>query len=141
MGNIQQIQNNNEVCLRIKLIDNVNKSQSTKEIKNFIYQDNKAEETLSHLQYIAQNYFKINEDELKSKYDTEGMVEYYINKNYALAFDIFIRKRNYLMLGVMYCLDRCVNKDYNIAMEYYKHTVALSNSQALVQIDKLYNNL
>ena len=97
-------------------------------------------EQLTVLQIIAQTYFGINANELKEKYDTDGLIEYYIKRDYSKALEIFTEKKNYLMLGNMYCFGRGVVRDYTKAIYFYQKAIDTGCSCAVINMGNMYYN-
>jgi len=96
-------------------------------------------EQLTVLQIIAQTYFGINANELKEKYDTDGLVEFYIIHDCSKALEIFTEKKNYFMLGNLYRYSEYIGKNYATAMKYYQQAVNADCSYALIRIGDMYN--
>jgi len=74
----------------------------------------------SQLQVIAQTYFGVDEKDLSQLCDTDGLIEYYINHDYESALEIFIEKKNYMMIADMYCTGKGVKLNKQRALKYYQ---------------------
>ena len=149
MGNIQKNSKHSYLALdqiedSLNVVDtskdSLNDSKQQVETSNNVYPklEKKSCTDDNDLLPIARDRFGISVDELKEKHDTDGLVEYYIKKNYSKALEIFTEKKNYLMLGNLYSNKDYLRSRYDKAIYYYQLAINAGCSYALVNMGNIY---